>query len=202
MDIDGDVGVRSIDDLGPLVDAWTEPVIARSGQHDLSSLCLEVSCQELCDVEVELGFGVPTGGLGPGRVAILFGAAIEDLLIEEARVGVVQSVVSWVDADDLCREWVPGWKCPAVRWASRRRRRGRWRSGGGGPRYVGRGRRMRRRRSGVKGARGGAARREERRQGRDRTDTRRGRARDVRISMKVSGRGGSSDSSMTPPCRT
>ena len=61
MDIDGDVRVCCIENLGTLIDARSKPGVCRPGQYHLGALRLQVCLQVLGDVEVELRFGISFG---------------------------------------------------------------------------------------------------------------------------------------------
>jgi hypothetical protein len=101
VDRDGGVGVCSVADRCPLVDARPPGCVCGAGEDDGGAGSFEDVCESGRDVEVEGGFGVAVCAFGAGCVACLEEAAGGYGLVDLGEVFPVVRVVARVDRDDL-----------------------------------------------------------------------------------------------------
>src|SRR5437870_5289333 len=104
MDADCSVGSCSVPDGSAFGDAGSHTGVGGSGQDYGGTLCLEIGCQVLGDIEVKLGFHVSAGCFRTAGVARLPLSPVVDHLIDIGGIRCVAPVVPRVDDDGSSAE--------------------------------------------------------------------------------------------------
>ena len=120
VDVECDVDVSFVEDVGSAVHARSDAVVGVPGHHHLRAGAPQIGYKELGHSEVEPRLGVAAIGLGPRRVTGFLLATVPYLVVDVRRVGVVAPIVTGVDPDHATGEQCVCVRCLQSRFPGRR----------------------------------------------------------------------------------